>query len=396
MMAPYDTVGHAGGKIENYYLKYIHANSDYDVTLLTLCKDHEIPKLDLDKYNINNKVYVRRWSGLYGFARRAVSWLSKYNIFNKYAGLTPFDISHGIKSLLKALVKENYSPNCIVLQWTEILFMLPEIKSYYPNIPIVAVEEDVSYLGQLRRRDYGKGWVQHLFYDQKYRRVKALELEYLSKVNLAVLNNQKDYALVMNDHLKANIWIWSVYFQSYIEKHPQRSGKNIVFYGAMFREENWKSAEWFILNVMPLIKDPEIKFVIIGSNPHKKLLRYESDQVIVKGFVDDIFSELSGAMCLVAPLLLGAGIKVKILEALTCGIPVLTNSIGIEGIPAVDKESYFHCERPEEYAEVIAQLAKNRIDLKKIEINSKNVILKNFNYEKAAEHFIELLNSLEE
>lgn len=394
LMAPYDSVGHAGGKIENFYLKYVHANSKLDVTLLSLCKEEEISKLDLDKYGIKNKIYVRKWSGITGFINRGIAWLSKFNVFNKYAGLTPCDISTGIKSLLKELTEEKYVPDCIILQWTEILFMLPEIKELYPNVPIVAIEEDVSYLGQLRRKEYSKNMIERFFYHIKFNKVKKLELEYLNKAELVILNNRKDYKLVKNDGLTSNVWIWAPYFQSYIEKEPKRRMKDIVFYGAMFREENWKSAEWFIVNVMPLIKDKEVRFVIMGSKPNKKLYQYANDRIVIKGFVDDISEELSSCMCLAAPLVLGAGIKIKVLEAMTCGIPVLTNSIGIEGIPAADKESYFHCEAPQEYANIIMQLAENEIDVKEIEKKTKELIRQEFDFQSDAKKFVEKLQKL--
>ena len=83
MMAPYDNVGHASGKTENYYLKYVQAHSEFQMVLMTLCKDYEVSKLDLDKYGIKNKIYVRRWKGIYGFIRRGIAWLSKFNIINK-------------------------------------------------------------------------------------------------------------------------------------------------------------------------------------------------------------------------------------------------------------------------------------------------------------------------
>ena len=395
LMAPYDTVGHAGGKIENFYLKYLHANSSADVTLVSLCKDFEVPKLDLDKYGIKSKITVRKWKGLQGIIHRGIAWLSKFNVFNQYGGLTPCDISKGISKMLDELVFEKYSPDCIVLEWTEILFMLPKIKKCFPNVPVVSIEEDVSYLGQYRRWNYSKNWLTKQFYAIKYKRVKQLELKYLNEVEYVVLNNHKDYNLIKKDGLKnSNVWVWAPYFQSYIEKKPKRQEKNIVFYGAMAREENWKSAEWFILNVMPLLKDQEIKFVIVGSNPVKKLCQYSSDRVIVRGFVDDISVELSSAMCLVAPLVLGAGIKIKVLEAFSCGIPVLTNSIGIEGIPAVDKESFYYCEKPEEYANVIMQLANNKIDVDEIELNAKNVIINNFNFNEDAKKFVKIIEDL--
>lgn len=393
MMAPYDSVGHASGKTENYYLKYVQVHSEFQMVLMTLCGDYEVQKLDLDKYGIKNKIYVRKREGIYGFIRRGIAWLSKFNIINKYAGLTSYDISYGIKKMLHELVNENFIPDCIILQWTEILFMFPEIKKLYPNVPIIAIEEDVSYLGQLRRWQYEKKLLK-IFYKYKYLRVKRIEIKYLNQVDLVVLNNQKDYKLIMNDGVKSRIFIWSVYFESLLHITPKNTTRDIVYYGAMSREENWKSAEWFILNVMPFLDNKEIRFVIIGSNPNHKLYQYCNDRIIVKGYVDDISKELVNSMCLVAPLLLGAGIKVKVIEALSCGIPVLTNSIGIEGIPAVDGKSYFHCETPQDYINIINKLDSGKVDIQAIAENGKQVVRDNFNYENSAKIFIEKLRDL--
>ena len=48
LMAPYDTVSHAGGKIENYYLKKAHSSHELDLMLVTFCKEDEVSKLDLE------------------------------------------------------------------------------------------------------------------------------------------------------------------------------------------------------------------------------------------------------------------------------------------------------------------------------------------------------------
>ena len=77
---------------------------------------------------------------------------------------------------------------------------------------------------------------------------------------------------------------------------------------------------------------------------------------------------------------MGAGIKVKVLEGLSAGIPILTNNIGIEGIPAIDKKHYFHCETPEEYRDAINLLISGEVDLKKMEKEEKELISSTFDY----------------
>ena len=75
---------------------------------------------------------------------------------------------------------------------------------------------------------------------------------------------------------------------------------------------------------------------------------FKPDVITVTGFVKEISKYFEQSLCLVAPLVLGAGIKIKVLEAMSAGLPVLTNQIGIEGIPAQNGIHYYYCERPQE------------------------------------------------
>ena len=80
----------------------------------------------------------------------------------------------------------------------------------------------------------------------------------------------------------------------------------------------------------------------------------------------------------------GAGIKIKVLEAMSAGIPVLTNEIGIEGIPAVDGHDYLHCESNEDFVHGIQALMGNMALAYKIGNNSRQLCEKEFNYEKSS------------
>lgn len=97
-------------------------------------------------------------------------------------------------------------------------------------------------------------------------------------------------------------------------------------------------------------------------------------------------------MCMVAPLVLGAGIKVKIIEALSSGIPVLTNEIGIEGIHAETGRDYLLCRTPEEYAEAIQKAANGKLD--SIGENGRRFVSTEFNVEGSIENYKERIVNL--
>lgn len=392
-MAPYDRVPHAGGKIHNWYLKRLNKEQSVKIKVATFCKPEEVDAIDLSDYGIDYYLCLRPRGGIKNVIR-LLAFVSKSFIWNRYAGLVPLDYQQGINKLIKQVKNDCFEPEIIILQWTEILFFLPMIKDIWPNSKYVAIEEDVSYLGQLRKADYYKNrWVSWFFYS-KYKNVKKLEISYLNSVDIAIFNNQKDFNLAKGDGFVGNSLVWAPYYLKANIEVTRNYSTNIVFYGAMNREENWKSAIWFIENVLPMISDLNVRLEIIGANPNKKLYSYQNERVIIRGFVDDIETAIGNALCLVAPLVLGAGIKIKIIEAMAIGVPVLTNSIGIEGIPAKDGTEYIHCENSEDYCNAIEFLLKNPEARFKIANAAKNFISSTLNYETDSDKFNRMILEL--
>ena len=70
----------------------------------------------------------------------------------------------------------------------------------------------------------------------------------------------------------------------------------------MYRTENYEAAIWFINNVMPLLADTDVKFIVVGNRPPEILRKLSSEKVIVTGFVEDETSYFAQSMCFVSPL----------------------------------------------------------------------------------------------
>lgn len=392
--APYDTVGHAGGKIHNYYLKYLH-QKNFQIRVVTICREEEVEKLDMERYGIQNDVIVLKNA----ITKKALRYLgavnAEYNIWHKYAGRLTGYRERPMKKKLKEISQEGYCPDIILIEWTEMIVLMPEIQKWFPNIPIVAIEEDVSYLSYERLRDGAKGPVLRGIYSKRYQRLKRIELSALKKAERIVLNNHKDENLVIKDGIdKKKAFVWCPYFENMSELERKPSGHEIIFYGAMNRRENYLSAMWFIEKVMPMLQDLDVTFEIIGGNPPKILKEQASDRVHVHGFVKDISVYFQRGLCLAAPLVLGAGVKIKVLEALSSGLPVLTNHIGIEGIYAKRGRDFLFCEKPQEYAQAIRGLITGEINGRDISENAKKFIREQYNLEESAENFQEILHRL--
>lgn len=137
------------------------------------------------------------------------------------------------------------------------------------------------------------------------------------------------------------------------------TNKQFCFFGAWERPENTEGLEWFLENVINRIKK-DVKFEVIGSGISEALesrLR-EFHNVTIRGFLDNPYESISRSSALVAPLFQGAGIKVKVIESLACGTPVIGTEIAFEGIDFVEGRYMFKCESPEDFADAIAYFAE--------------------------------------
>lgn len=393
-LAPYDKVTHAGGQIENYYIKKVNQDSRFALKLISFCSDdqYDVIAKDLNKYNLEFHIVPRSHKLNFSTAKRALSYRwGLLNPFDKYGGATYKYYLNNIKCEVRKLGA--YSPDIVVLQWTQIGIFLPDIKNIFPNAKFVMVEEDVMFLSFMRKMRIAQG-ISKTIAKIKYENEKKYEVRALRTADLVVLNNPKDEKLV-NDLKIDNTWYWTPYFHSMLDiGRTDKINNDIIFYGAMHRKENHDTVIWFIENVLDKLSDLDIRFVIVGSRPSADLLKYKSDRVVVTGYVDDVSEYFKKSLCLAAPLVMGAGVKIKILEAMSAGIPVITNQIGIEGIPAEDKKEYLYCATPDDYVNAIAMLYKDKNYGQVIGNNARKFIKSTYNYDKDAQTFKNKLLSL--
>lgn len=125
------------------------------------------------------------------------------------------------------------------------------------------------------------------------------------------------------------------------EAYQFEKRKDIMFVGGFTHTPNIDAVLWFAREILPgiLIKLPDLKFYIIGSNAPLEIQHLANENVIVKGFVSDEELEQLYGECRISvvPLRYGAGIKGKVIEAMRYGIPVVTTSIGAEGIEGAEQ-----------------------------------------------------------
>ena len=137
-------------------------------------------------------------------------------------------------------------------------------------------------------------------------------------------------------------------------------GGSMVFVGHMGWFPNRDGIEYFIAEILPLLKDrPNLHLEIIGRNPDLSAPRGEAGRVSFAGFVDDLQDRVQRAAVFIVPLRAGSGTRLKILEAMAMGKAIVSTRIGAEGIGLVDGDSACLADTPEAFAAAINRLLDN-------------------------------------
>ncbi|MCH2214723.1 MAG: glycosyltransferase family 4 protein [Flavobacteriales bacterium] len=161
--------------------------------------------------------------------------------------------------------------------------------------------------------------------------------------------------------------------------------KSLLFVGTLTWEANIDGLLWFLDNVYPQIlgAHPNLKFYIIGKNPDPRLVskveKYPS--VELTGFVKELEPYFKKARVFVIPLRFGSGIKVKLLNAMYRGIPVVTTPIGTEGLAVESGKDLFCTSKIGEQVSAISTLLDNEEVWNNLR-NSSRAIAKNYTWKK--------------
>ena len=122
------------------------------------------------------------------------------------------------------------------------------------------------------------------------------------------------------------------------KRHPSKVEDALLFWGAMNREENEEAILAFWQIYSKLIREKKYKLFVVGANPSKRILALQSDVFIVTGYLENPSEYFVRAKIGIVPLLKGAGIKVKTLEMLEAGLPVISTPVGAEGIDGNNRD----------------------------------------------------------
>jgi len=169
----------------------------------------------------------------------------------------------------------------------------------------------------------------------------------------------------------------------------------LMFSGAMDYQANVDGVLWFCKEVYPYLRQQlsELCFLIVGSNPDKKILDlHGQNNIVVTGFVPDIRPYYQRADVCVVPLRLARGIQNKVLEAMAMARPVVLTDKARQGIEAYPGNFFREANHPQEFVEQIMSLLKDKEKHRQAGRLAREFVLGNFSWEKSLSRLEDLFN----
>lgn len=195
-------------------------------------------------------------------------------------------------------------------------------------------------------------------------RLRRYEARLLEQVDHTIAMSAPDMVALRDVNPRAAITVIpnGVDLEAYSNFRGQPIHYDLVFTGKMDFRPNVDAMLWFGRHVLPLIQAerPGVTVAIVGRRPHPRLdVLRQLPGVTITGYVPDVRPYIAGATVYIAPLRVGGGTRLKLLEAMTMGKPIVSTTVGAEGFPVVNGQELLLADTPEAFARAVLDLLDN-------------------------------------
>jgi glycosyltransferase involved in cell wall biosynthesis len=237
-----------------------------------------------------------------------------------------------------------------------------------------------------RRSKVKRNLLIRLFDRIEYNKIIKYEKKIINEFDLNLVCSKEDQNFLKKCHNINNIDILPNgvdLFQFHSSNHDYTINDRIIFTGNMDYSPNIDAVCYFVENIFPVIlrKYPKLKLCIVGQNPVEKILKLNSFNVEVTGFVKDIQSEYNKSAIAISPIRFGAGTLNKVLEPMAMGLPVVSTEVGFQGLGIKSGEGVILAKNKKDFAESVLMLLNDENYRKLIGEKGIQVINNNFSWE---------------
>ena len=173
---------------------------------------------------------------------------------------------------------------------------------------------------------------------------------------------------------------------------------SLVFTGSMDWLPNEDAMQYFINDVMPLVREtvPDLRLTIVGRSPYPSLveLAQTDKNITVTGRVDDVRPYIEEATAFIVPIRIGGGTRLKIYEAMAMEKPVISTTVGAEGLPVRDGKDLMLADDPKAFAEAVVKVLSDSTLATRLGKSAAELVRQNFGWRGVSANMAQVCNTV--
>lgn len=284
--------------------------------------------------------------------------------------------SEAMQSLVQAELRNGY--DTVVCHLIRMAQYLPTGNGVHKVLDLT----DAISLNYLRSRKFRRGFFSLVNLIES-KRVRDYERTAIHRANSSIFISNVDARFLSNHQNESKIHV--VPNGVDLQKFQYHTGAYdldmISFVGNMRTFPNSDAVTYFANEILPLLKQrrPDLKFYVVGNEPTREILKlHDGRHIFVTGYVDSVIPYLQKSAVMVAPMRAGAGIQNKILEAMAVGVPVVTTSVGAEGLEPAELTI---ADAPGELSQEILHLIEDKQHRKNQSASGRKYVEENYSWD---------------
>lgn len=182
-----------------------------------------------------------------------------------------------------------------------------------------------------------------------------------------------------------------------LKKPPEPIIYQLLYNGALTYSANYDAVNYFVTEILDLIHEqvPNAFLTVTGSTKNVDISKLEQNKYLhLTGFVDDIQPILSSSRACIVPLRIGGGTRLKILEAMASGVPVVSTSIGAEGLHVTPEQNILLGDSPEEFAKQTVRILMDPDLHQRLATEGRKLVIDKYDWKMIGKQFSQLVERM--
>lgn len=298
--------------------------------------DHYVPEHDKDSGSVRMSWIIRILNEL---GHKVTFWpndLCRREPYTSQLQQMGVEVIYGRNTLGKYLTKNGKYIDLVWICRRDIAWQCHKTVRKLTNAPIFFDTIDLHYLREMRQTEV----IGHRMLMKNAQKSKKIELDLARNSDVTLVVSPVEKSLLEKEGI-GNVEILSNIHALPVSTSSLNGRKYLMFIGGFVHPPNVDAIMWFVNSIWPNIKKilPDIKFYIVGSNLPPCIKALANTDIIVTGYQKDVEPYFRRSRVFVCPLRYGSGIKGKIGHSMSVGLPVVTTSVGAEGMGLVHEEN---------------------------------------------------------